>query len=236
MAKEVLKNVAILYGGVDLSSDTNELSLGATAAEVDFTNFASAGWREVGVGLRDAEWSFNGFWEAAEPDASLFAGVSGTPVTVTKTYPMVAGDIAYMMRTVRTRYELKGRVGDGAMYGLTLKGDRPMVRGKIIETLDAATANGNGGEVEVGAASATQTIYAALHVLSNSGGGTLDVTVESDATGFASPVTRFTFAQVSAVGSQYLTLAGPVTDTFYRAVRVIAGGGTWKFRVVVAIQ
>jgi hypothetical protein len=41
--------------------------------------------------------------------------------------------------------------------------------------------------------------------------------------GFGSPTTRLTFNSQTAIGGQVFRIAGPITDTFYRANWTIAG-------------
>jgi hypothetical protein len=65
---------------------------------------------------------------------------------------------------------------------------------------------------------------------------TLDVTVQSDdAEGFASPTTRLTFTQKSAIGAEFITpVAGPITDTWWRVSWAI-GGTTPTFGIVACV-
>ena len=57
-------------------------------------------------------------------------------------------------------------------------------------------------------------------------GSTLDVIVESDDNaGFTTPTTRITFTQVTTTPISYLSsLAGSVTDTYWRMKWTISGG------------
>jgi hypothetical protein len=84
-----------------------------------------------------------------------------------------------------------------------------------------------GTSVQAGAATATQTIQATLHVTDVSGTSqTLAVVVQSDDNaGFTTPTTRITFdtANATANRSQHKTLAGPVTDTYWRIVATVGG-------------
>ena len=99
------------------------------------------------------------------------------------------------------------------------------------------SASGDSGTgIQLGAVSATQSVHASLHALTVSG-GTLDVTVESDtASGFPSTTTRITFAQITAVGSEFASAAGAITDEYWRVDFTVGGGGTFDFVVCVGIK
>ncbi len=67
------------------------------------------------------------------------------------------------------------------------------------------------------------------------GSPTLDVTIESAAlVGFGSPTTRMTFSQMTARGAQFASVAGAITDPYWR-VKWTLGGSTPGFALVVAI-
>lgn len=258
MAIQPINNATVLFGGVDISGDTNMLQLGAVVETKDSTTFTTNGWRtHVGV-LKDASWNFSGFRQnTAEPDSIFYnpstadpgAVLAGTtnatlPVVATITNPLVEGDIAFGMRCMRQQIAPTNRVGELAGYSLSLKGDAPMVRGRILGSVVAAVATGTTTGFEVGAVSATQKLYASLHVTSISTvGDTLDVIVESDVDGlFGSPTTRITFSQVvSATGTHTaqwaIPIAGAITDTFYRLSYTIAGSSpSFSFVGFIGIQ
>ena len=54
MAKYVHKDAAILINGTALSDHAQSLTIEDSADEVDFTAFSTAGYREIGGGLKDA--------------------------------------------------------------------------------------------------------------------------------------------------------------------------------------
>ena len=80
-------------------------------------------------------------------------------------------------------------------------------------------------------------LYAILHVLAVEGTNpTLDLIVQSDdASGFASAVSRITFTQKTAIGAQFASLVGPITDTYFRASYTIGGTNTPKFTIALAV-
>jgi hypothetical protein len=109
-----------------------------------------------------------------------------------------------------------------------------LIRGTVLHS--GGGLSGVGTAYEVGAASATQSAYAILQVTSVSGTlPKLDVLVESDdASGFASGTTRFEFTQATAIGAEFLSLAGAITDEFWR-VSFSTSGTSPVFNFVVCV-
>jgi hypothetical protein len=86
--------------------------------------------------------------------------------------------------------------------------------------------------------SASQKMYAALHVRSVSGTNpTLDVVVQSDTVGFPSATSRITFSQATATTNrhQFSSVAGAITDDYWRVSYTIGGTGTPTFSFAVTV-
>ena len=79
----------------------------------------------------------------------------------------------------------------------------------------------------IGAVSATQSVYSALHVTAAS--GTLDVIVESAPSNWSSESTRITHTQFSGVGAEMKSTAGAITDAYWRVKWTVSGGGSFDF-------
>ena len=240
MAKQVLKNLGLYYGSLALASQINQVALEATAPEVDVATFDSNGWSDTVAGLLKASLRFDGFWDAAEPDASAFAQISKAdwPATVVKpagTVPAVA-DVAYFLLASEFSYTLGGQVGAAARLSLALTGAGALLRGRVADYQAPATATGNGTGYQLGAVTAAQRLYYAVHVVGASGTlPTLDLVIESDdADTFGSATTRVTVAQFTDVGTAYGSVAGPITDTWWRVRRTI-GGTSPEFTYLVAL-
>jgi len=243
MAKEVLRNVSMFYGPLALASQTNQLDTGVQAAEVDVTNFGSAGWNEAIAGLASAAWKFDGFWDAdavnSEPDETTFesVGVAGVAASAVKANPPVDGDIAYFLNVLSTHYQYLGQMGEAAKMSLAMKGTAPMVRGRVLEYVVDSAATHNGASLQLGAVGATQRLYLAIHVFGVSGTTqTLDVVIQSDdATGFPSATTRITVPQFTGLGTYYTSIAGPITDDWFRTSVTIGGTGTPKLSYLAVL-
>jgi multidrug efflux pump subunit AcrA (membrane-fusion protein) len=234
MGKLVLTNVTAQYGGVDVSGQTNSLEVQATVAQEVSTTFASAGWEELLGGIvAFKKLMLKGFWDAntvvgpGEPDQTFFNDL-GTLVlfSATVTRPQAQSDVAYFGQTLEMTYQIQNQVGKLAGYQLDGSGSGKLVRGKVLDA-STQTATGTGTGVTFPAASATQAVYAGIHVTAESGTAapSLVMTVQSDATGdaWASPTTRFTFPTFNAYGWAFMSLAGPITDTSWRTKWTITG-------------
>ena len=160
--------------------------------------------------------------------------VADIPVTIGME-GAVDGTKAEFFEAKVLQYRIPGVVGKLLPFHMTAKGQgTPSVDGTIMG-IGSKTSTANGTARQLGAVTATQVLYAALHVISVSGTTpTLNVVMASDnAEGFASGVTRLTFAQKTAAGSEFLSAAGAITDDWWRAQWTIGGTGSPTFDVVI---
>jgi hypothetical protein len=231
MSKMVLTNCRAFAGAADLTANTNKVEINSQVEAVKVTNYASGGWDEFLGGLADADIALVGFFESGADvsfaDPGLFAGLGvSAPFSVA---PAGAADqaLAYLTNAIEFQYKpLQGGVGDAAGFEASAKSITKLARGVIGHPPGTArTASGTGTSNQIGALSASQSLYVNLHVLSVSGTTpSLTVRVESDnATGFPSPVTVGTFSAATAVGGQHMRIAGPITDDWFRVGWTISG-------------
>lgn len=228
---QVLTDVRIYLETADLTGFSNKIDFGTSAADLDRTTFASGGWHERVGGLFDTAVAADGFYDVGDltkPDDTLFAnlGVTGTALTVVPTAGTV-GSLAYLCRILECDYKLGAPVGGLLAWTGTMKGNWPPVRGQILHPQGTArTTTGNGTAVQLGAVSAAQKMYVCLHVMSIAGTATPTITVAIQSNvdnTFGAPTTRLTFAADTALDGQALSLAGPVTDAWWRATWTISG-------------
>lgn len=230
MAKFVLTNCRVLIGGADLSGDVNEATIVAKREQKDVTNYNSAGWKESIGGLGQATITVKGFTEAGSlslPDDNGFANL-GTLGGVTLA-PQGAADgaVCYLTNALEDTFDaIQGKVGDVAGFQYTLQSSKPLVRGTIgAPPGTALIATGTGTIYNLGAVAAGQSIWADLHVISVAGSTpSATFSVQSAAlVGFGSPTTRITFGAATAIGGQFSSAAGPITDAFWRVAWTISG-------------
>jgi hypothetical protein len=245
VAKAVLKNVRLFTGGCDLTGRSNKLELSAEVEAKEANNFIpddsqDTAWKDMLAGIASAKLSGEGQWEAGDPsmvDDALWLQQGGIGPWTACPAKSLAGNVAWIANAMQGQYQLLGAVGDVAPWKAEASSTWPLVRGLVAHPPGTArTATGSGTAVQHIAVPAGMQLYAALHVLSVAGTGTPTLTVRlqsDDAAGFASPTTRITFTAATAVGAQIQRVAGPVTDTYYRADWTISGT-TPSFLFVVA--
>ncbi len=242
MAKQILQNVGILIGGYEIGTDMNSVQLEHGVDTPERTCFGDDTHVMAAGGLKVTTLGGAGYFNAENADAALFekVGFNDELLTVLPNRD-TDGSLAYFFRALTSQYAPGGSLGEMFAFSLSAAaGESPLVRGVLLHKADTIGASGSGPAVEAGAVSAQQRLYAGLHVSAVGGTlPTLDVTVESDdSAGFASPVTRVTFAQFNAIGAAFAApVAGPITDSFWRLTFAI-GGTAPSFNVtgVLGIQ
>lgn len=239
MATEVLTDAAILVDGYDLSGYSNALALQYGAEMKDATTFGND-TRITKGGLKTVMANARGFYEtgtAGDPDAALFSRIGTKDLVTSLAGVRTVGEVAYLFTTTGAVYEIGGQVGELLPYSVDLEGNGvALVRGRLMADQTSVGSSGNGTAVQVGAVTSGQRMYAALHVLGASGGSpTLDVTVESDDdSGMASATTRISFAQATGITSEWASVAGAITDDWWRIAWSL-GGSTPSFDFLVTI-
>ncbi|MGI5293270.1 hypothetical protein ACQEVF_59535 [Nonomuraea polychroma] len=236
MAKTVLLNTRIFAAGADLTSRSNKVEMSCEIEDKDATAFRAtddpeAGWKEVLGGLASTSITGSGQWEAGDPgkvDDMAWTNLSGLTTHPWTVCPLSAavGDLAYSSSGLITSYKLGEAVGEVAPWEAQAKGSGMLVRGQVAHPPGTArTASGNGTGLNLGALSASQRLFASLHVLSATGTTpSLTVRVESDADdAWASPTTQATFTAATAAGGQSTEVLGAITDTWWRVAWTITG-------------
>jgi hypothetical protein len=229
MANTVLTNAGLWVAEYNLAGDANMLSLGTAAELLDDTVIGDASRSRTG-GLKKFAFACEGFWNDTV-DAFAFAdvGLSNVPVTIAPA-ALSAGSIAFIGLMSQGDYTPhSATVGELSKFTMSGEGvGLPIARGQLLANA-TVSASGTGTACLIGAASASQTVCMALHVLTLTGTSpAITVVVQSDDNvGFASPVTVATFSAAS-VGTnqfQFASVAGPRTDTYYRVSYTVTGSG-----------
>lgn len=240
MATHILQDAKLWLNDVSIDAIANTLSWETTRETQDNTVFGQSA-RTMLPGLQTVSVSASGFADMTDFDADLFDIYDNATVS-----PLSAsatggdGDVAYTSQGLAVSLQpLGGSVGDMAALAIQADGSGGVrsVRGTILHDETAETATGVGTGRELGAVSATQSVFGALHVISASASDTLDVVVQSDADDtWASPTTQLTFAQATGKTGEFVSAAGAVTDTWWRVSFTIGGvSPSFTFVVVVGI-
>ena len=240
-----LKDAKLWVAGYDLSGDHNQLSLNTTKDTPEDTRFGMNSRSFLPDGLTNIAVLHAGVYDQdsiATPlpvDDVLWAEHIGSALTVMTLAAVGAvGDVGYSFNSIESAYQgIGGAVGDAHTFSAAAQGSGDAVRGTIMEPgTTARSSSSNSAEYNLGDLAAGEVGYGALHVIATTGSPTLDVDIESDATGFASPTTRISFAQATAIGAQFLSDATVTADDFWRAAWVFGGTGSITFVVNFGIN
>jgi hypothetical protein len=242
MAAFVLTNVNVLLDEDDWTSQTVSVRQDAQTRMARSTTMGSGGFEEFKPSLR----SFT-TGAACQADYATATAIGNklthTALGAQKVLTLLpqggatVGDPAFVHRGVLSKIQaLTNPIGEVAGFDLTLTGDTASAFGWVGANLASRTTTGfTGAAVAQTGPTASQRLYCSLHVTA-AAGTNLVVTVQSDDNaGFTTPTTRITFATMSAVGSQYLNVAGNLsTETHWRIVATIATG-TFTFGAYFAV-
>lgn len=248
MAVQAWTDMSVLFGSLDLACYAKNVEAPAVQANVLDTTAVcvSDDWETAICGIKSVTWSAEVMQDFAADKVDALTGLSGstlaasTPLSVLPA-GVTDGSLAYTFRANQLQYTpLQAQVGELAMASLGGKARQgPVVRGTVLHppsTARTTTANGTGRQL--GALTAAQSLYVALHVTAASGTSpTLDIIVESDDnSGFTTPTTRATLTQVTATGWQWAAVAGAITDDYWRIGYTIGGTTpSFEFCVVAGI-
>jgi len=239
MTQSVLTNQSVYFHGYDLTGRTNAIALEYGVELQDNTTYGMAARSRIG-GLKMLKSQVEGYIEIDTTDKALFdkVGIADLPMSFGASGD-VAGDTAYTMLVNSGELTSGGKIGELYSYSISAESNSPLVRGTMMINSKGTplTTTGTGTARELGAISATQKMYAALHILDvGTSSPTFDLILKSDATNaFAgSETSRITFTQAVTIGSEMKTLDGAVTDTWWKAYYTI-GGGSPSFKAILVV-
>lgn len=228
MASQILTDAKVYAGQYDWSGDMNSIALEYAAEMKDCTVFGTT-TRQYKGGLKTVRLGTSGFWSAGtdEIDSEIFDRVGATAVPISITPGTgAAGQACYLFRATRADYRPGAPVGEMFAFqssAIASAGGR-LARGTMLFN-GTASSTSTGTKYQVGAITATQKAYAALHVFSVSGTSpTCTVAIQSDADSSAgSETSRITFTQATAATSEWKELSGAITDQWWRVSYTIGG-------------
>lgn len=230
MAAFTLTNSEVLVGGFDLTQFTGQYTVGGTVAMQEANVHGGGGFRRVYPGLRSFTTGLSGFadFDAGAVSRALTPTTVGTqvPVTIVPQDTATAGDIALFTRGLVADVDaVGGAIGEMATFSANVGSDAPLVGGIIGAPLAARTSTFTGPVLAMTGPTATQSLYANLHVIAASGTTpSMTVTIQSATlVGFGSPTTRATFTAATGVTSQWFGSNVTTTDGFWRVVMTITG-------------
>jgi hypothetical protein len=182
MSKAIL-NARVYLAEIDLSGVANAAALNLKTDLVECTAFSDA-YKDRLAGMTDVIADISGYFSAeavtGNPDHKLFdqLGLHDAALTLLPDAAGAFDTMAYFFRPLLSEYSpLEGKVGDMATFKLHAEGADPLVRGRVFVAKAAKTVTGSGTKINLGAYSATQKLYAVLHVFAASGTPTLDAAI-----------------------------------------------------------
>ncbi len=241
MAVLNLIDVRLLTGGYEVTTDHNDGTLNLAKELKKATVFGQRS-HVYKSGIKSAEYSLNGYFESDGTSAindihdSQYTGTATNVLTFVMPDGAV-GAVTYSFESLDANLApFGGNIGDMNAFTVSGSGSGDVFRGTLVEPgTTARSSPSNSSEYLLGDVVTGETLYAALHVIATTGSPTLDVTVESDTTGFPSATTHITFPQATAVGDGYLTSTTTTTDTYWRAEWTFGGTGSITFAVAIGI-
>jgi hypothetical protein len=242
----VLTDAKVYFAQYDISGDLNKVGIGITPDAVEDTAFG-ASYHTKKPGLLTAKATMEGYSKFNATANNAIDGRLWNNLSVVDIPFSVAaaggdaGENGFFFKAMEAQYALGGSIGEMLKFQSSAEATGTgvqLVRGIIMEDgKTSRTTAGNSSVQTLGAVSATQNLYAVLHVFAFVG---TDVTIKvrSAVTSFATITDRITFTSVNAATSQYAApVAGAITDTFWRVDWTTVGGFTsFSAAVIVGIQ
>lgn len=238
-------NNEIYVAHLNLTGLANEIQFGTITVGMNrSTTFADGGFECFKPALRSADAMVKGFqdWATDILDDDVSIGSLGTQYALTAipnpTGTVIAADACWMSRgLVSNLNPMSGAKGDMAGFELGLKYDTAIVQAKVLAPRAAKTADFTGTAVAMAGPTASQRLYAAVHVVAYSGFTNCVFKVQSDdAVGFPSATDRITFATVTGVTSEFASVAGSFSsETHHRIFADVTGSGSITFVAVAGV-
>lgn len=232
MSAAVLTDVQLLVSSMELGQFSGEFSDEIAAAMKEAPNFAAKGYAVRLPGVTSAAFGLKGWADyASGAVSSTFTSASAGQQVAWSILPngsaSAVGDSSLFARMRLDKMKMQtGQAGEVAGFDLTGVSDSAAVDGFVGAPLAARTTTFTGAAIALPGPTATQRLWAALHVTAATGTD-LVVKVQSDDNGsFTSATDRITFSTVSATGWQFLSVAGSFsTETHHRVTATMSTSG-----------
>lgn len=240
MAIQYWKDMSILVGSIEMACNAKSVTLSTEVTPLDTTSLCSTGWTTVIAGNKSGTVNIEFMQDVATlgVDDTLYPLLGSAGVVKSIVANSADGSAAYLLKSIPLSYTpVMGATGELAMG--TISGSSstgPVVRGKLLHPSNVSrTSSSTGTGQQLGAVAAGQSMYATLHVISASGTNpTLDVILQSDDNAsFTSATSRITFTQATGRTSQLSSVAGAITDDYWRVSYTIGGTNTPTFAFAV---
>lgn len=238
------KAVAHYVDEFDFSGVSNNAQLDFANSVDEATAYADLDAVYV-EGKASFRWQIGGLFSTASPnyDGEMFIDLTSTQRRV-GVYPggPTAGNFGYEGRSNISTQARVSETASAIALNVTWLGEQAVSRGALLIVNTAVSSTTSGTKFQIGAVASTQTLVGIVRLLAAPGGsGSNDcvVTIESDANSSGGgETTRLTFTTINQTSVALFELketAGAVTDTWWRVVVTISGGGSRTFNLVVSV-
>ena len=227
----IARDQRVWLGGYDVTGALNALGLELGLEGHDATVFGDTTRRSV-AGLKTIRAEHQGYFDVDSVDSLLFdaRSLDGQVMSVIVSGAGTAGSIAYSFPASVAEYSPGGRVGEQLAFSVSAEAagtQADIGRGTVLYNGLVETGTTESAYRTLGVVAATQRLYGVVHVFSTSGQfARLDVSIESDLDPLLPPPPeeRIDFSRMTAIGSQWKTVAGPMAEQRFRAKITVAGG------------
>lgn len=245
MTVAAVNNAQVIVGTFDVSGFTGQVS--STPGEVvivPVTTLGSGGFVTQAAGVKSGQFALSGYADhSATGISTAFTPASiGTQYGVSVAVPSsgtapAAGDPALLGTGKLSQWSpLDATPSSAAAISATFGTDAAFAFGKVGAALASRTTSGlTGTAVALTGPTASQRLYALLHVTAASGTNLVVKVQSDDNSGFTSATDRITFSTLSAVGWERSSVAGNLsTETYWRVTATIASG-SFTFAVLFGV-
>lgn len=243
MTTYINQDIRWYVGEIHVACHAKSATFTNTCEALDDTTLCDDGWRTFDVpGIKSGAFDLSLLSDMADDglDERMWALLGTTGVSHSFSIGSADGSLGYTGKTLTTSYTpIEGDPGELAMAKAAGQTTGPLVRGLVLHPhTTARTSSSTGTGRQLGAVSATQRLYASLHVIEVSGTTpSLTVKVQSDDnSGFTSATDRITFTAATDETYQTSSVVGAVTDDYWRITWAVSGTSpSFKFAVIAGI-
>lgn len=214
----------LLVGSFDATSTATGVDWGVEAESIDISTLADNSFRRFTLGERTLGITFPGLNDYAALAWSDWARTnlpSEQVVSLAYNGTTVGSPVVAARGLLKNHQAFNAQAGQVPALNIEVPGSSTIggFEGLLTQaSTSTITATGTSTAVQAGALASTQTVAAAIHILSFGGTGTLTFQLSSSATAGGAYTTRGSAsAAVSAAGGLWLSASGlTVTDTWWR--------------------
>jgi len=236
MASQPIQRQPIWLGKLRLDGQINSIDLDNQVEVVDAATLddktAIVAATRFGFSM-----SLSGFWDTADAiDGELQSAVGAVRPFFIDVANAGEGGVAYVANPLIQARPFGG--SHGQLNGMSIAGlasEVPAIRGILECMSEGISASRNTGGSQLGAVATGSKLYAAISV---SGGSSIDLdskVVSDDNGSFSSATDRITFANLTDLGYEWASVAGPITDDYFRVELTVNSGTDLDVAVAIGI-